>query len=273
MSSIKHALIDSIPLDPREVGGALRRSTAQLEKILSAAGDPARPVKGLTWSVGEVAAHLAALAQDYRGHAEGGPGYPVPVARRSEVIEAGLARVSERDPRLLVEGVSDDLDAIADAVSKSTTDTVSRWYAEAQITLPLLGAIVAGEVLVHGWDIANSTGGVTVLDSDACRFALLATVAITPLFVTAKGATVDATLEFRIRGHEPVSLRLANGTAATTPGGTDRPDLWFAGEPAPFLLWYHARTGQLRPFLNRSIRLGGRRPWLMLRTSQWFEEG
>jgi uncharacterized protein (TIGR03083 family) len=270
---VDDALIDSIPLDPREVSGALRRSTAQLERLLGAAGDPARPVRGLTWSVGEVAAHLAAVAQDYRMHVEGGPGYPVPVARRSEVIEAGLARISERDPRQLVVRIRDDLDAIADAVSKGTSDAVSRWYAEAQITLPLLGAIVVGEVLVHGWDIAHSTGGITTLDPDASRFALLATVAITPLFVTARGATADATLEFRIRGHETVTLRLANGTATTTPGGNDRPDLWFAGEPAPFLLWYHARTGQLRPFLNRSIRFGGRRPWLMLRTSEWFEEG
>ena len=78
---------------------------------------------------------------------------------------------------------------------------------------------------------------------------------------------MTADVEFRIRGYESIGTRLANGHAHITTQPMRRPDLWFAGEPGPFVLWMLSRTA----VLNRNIRIGGRRPWLALTAMKWYE--
>jgi uncharacterized protein (TIGR03083 family) len=260
-----------LSLDPAEVAATLTRATPWLDANLRNASDPSARVKGLTWNVGDVAAHLAATAHDYRNIAEGGAPFPVSVPQRQSNIDAGLARSSERRPAALADRIRDDLEALAAVVVSSRPDQAVNWYSGTSATPAFLGATVLGEVLVHGWDIATASHGDTRLDPSGCRFGVLAAAAASTLVLTAKGKTVSAALEYRIRGYQSIGVELSKGNAHITTRSMRRPDLWFEGEPEPFVLWMYTRTGVLKPLLNRSIRLGGRRPWRVLAIASWFE--
>jgi uncharacterized protein (TIGR03083 family) len=260
-----------LSLDPAEVAAALMRATPWLDANLRRVSDPWARVKGLTWNVGEVAAHLAAAAHDYRTLAEGGAAFPVSVPERQSIIDAGLARSSERRPATLADRIRDDLEALNAVVGSSRPDQAVNWYSGTTATPAFLGAAVLGEVLVHGWDIATASHGDTTLDPSGCRFGVLAAAAASTLVLTPKGKSVTADLEYKIRGYESVRVQLINGNTHITTESTRRPDLWFEGDPAPFVLWMYTRTGELKPLLNRSIRIGGRRPWLALAIAKWFD--
>jgi uncharacterized protein (TIGR03083 family) len=261
----------NLPLDPTDVAAALTRATPWLDANLRHVSDPSARVKGLTWTVGDVGAHLAAVAHDYRNLAEGGAPFPVSVPERQKVIDAGLARLSERRPAILADRIGDDIEALSAVVGSSRPGQAVNWYSGTTTTPAFLGAAVLGEVLVHGWDIATASHGDTTLDPSGSRFGVLAAAAASTLVLTPKGKNVAAALEFRILGHESIGLELTRGNTHITTQSMRRPDLWFEGEPGPFVLWMYLRTGELKPLLNRSIRLGGRRPWLALTVASWFE--
>ena len=261
----------NLSLDPTEIAAALRRAMPWLDANLRHVTDPSARVKDLTWNVGDVAAHVAAVLGDYRNLAEGGPPFGVTAPECQRVIDAGLARVSERRPPILADRIRDDIEALAGVVASSRPEQTVNWYAGTTATPAFLGAIVLGEVLIHGWDIATTSHGNTTLDPIGSRFGVLAAAAVCVLVLTPKGKTVTADLEFRIRGYESIGLRLADGHAQITTQPTGRPDVWFEGAPAPFVLWMYLRTGELKPFLNRSVRIGGRRPWRALAIAKWFE--
>jgi uncharacterized protein (TIGR03083 family) len=261
----------NLSLDPTDVAAALTHATPWLDANLRHVDDPSVSVRGLTWSVGDVAAHVAAMAHDYRGLAEGAAPLPVPVSERQRGIDAGLARSSERRPSILADGIRHDIEAFTAVVASSRPDHTVNWYSGTTASPAFLGAAVLGELLVHGWDIATTLHGNTTLDPSGCRYGALAMAAASILVLTPKGKTVTADIEYRPLGYEPLGVQLANGHAQITTQSMRRPDVWFAGEPTPFLLWMYQRTGELKPFLNRSIRVGGRRPWRALTMAKWFE--
>jgi hypothetical protein len=153
----------------------------------------------------------------------------------------------------------------------TASPTKLNWYSGITATPALLGAVVLGEVMVHGWDIANASQGDTALDPTASYLGVLAAAAVCDLLLTPKGKFVTADIEFRIWGYESIGLRISNGHVRVEQQPMRRPDLCFTGAPQPFLLWTYLRTGNLAPFLNRSIRIGGRRPWRALDVAKWFE--
>jgi uncharacterized protein (TIGR03083 family) len=261
----------NVTTDAAEVASALRRTTRWLDSNLRRVADPSARVKGLTWNVGDVVAHIAAVASDYRNLAEGGEPYSAAFPQRQTVIDAGLARSSERRPGILADRIRDDIEALTAVVASSPPERTVNWYPGTAATPAFLGAVVLGELLVHGWDIAKTGHGDTTLDPSGSRFGVLAAAAASILLLTPKGRTVTADLEFRIRGYESIGLRLADGHAQIAAQPMPRPDLWFEGAPGPFVLWMYQRTGELKPFLDRSIRIGGRRPWIALTVAKWFE--
>ena len=256
-----------LPLDPAEVAAALTRAVPWLDANLRHVSDPSARVKGQTWNVGDVAAHLAFALDTYRNAAAGGASFPVPFPQRQKWIDAGLARISERRPAILVGRIRDDIEALSAVVGSSRPGQVVNWYSGTPATPAFLGAVVVEEMLVHGWDIATASHGDTTLDPSGSRFGVLVAAAMSTLMLTPKGKTVTADVEFRIRGYESIGTRLANGHAHITTQPMRRPDLWFEGEPGPFVLWMLSRTA----VLNRSIRIGGRRPWLALTAMKWYE--
>jgi uncharacterized protein (TIGR03083 family) len=261
----------NLSLDPREVAAALTRAGPWLDANLRHVSQPSAQVRSLTWTVGDVAAHVAAVLEDYRSFAEGGAPYGVTAPECQRVIDAGLARVSERQPLMLADRIRDNIESLAAVVASSRPRQTVNWYLGTTATPAFLGAIVLGELLVHGCDIATTSNGDTTLDPIGSRFGMLAAAATCVLVLTPKGKTVTADLDFRIRGYETIRLRLDNGHAQIMTQPTGRPDVWFEGAPGPFLLWMHERSGELKPFLNRSIRIGGRRPWRAFAVAKWIE--
>jgi uncharacterized protein (TIGR03083 family) len=260
-----------LSLHPPEVAAALTRVTPWLDANLRHVADPGARVKGLLWNVGDVAAHVAALLEDYRGIAEGGAPLGAPATQRQRIVDAGLVRVSERRPPVLADRIGDDIGTLARVVASSRSEQKMNWYAGTAVTPALLGAVVLGEVLVHGWDIATASHGDTTLDPAASHMGVVAAAAVCDLLLSPKGKTVTSDIEFRIRGYESIGLRIGDGHVRIVQEPMRRPDLWFAGAPGPFLLWTYLRTGTLGPFVKRSIHVGGRRPWRALAVAKWFE--
>ena len=271
MSSIDATVVDSVPLRSSEVADALRRVTPWFQGNLRRVRDPAQPVRRLTWTVCEVATHVAALSRTYRELITGGPAFVLPVARRHEVIADAMRAVPERDLAVLNARITGDLADIADAIDASPDGELGNWYAGTRLALTCLAGLVLGEVLVHGWDIASTTDGDTTLEPNASRLASLAALAPTPLLLNQRGRSAVFNVSFRILGHGSTTLRFDKGDAEIVVDSPNRADVSFSADADRLLLWSYGRSGQLRPFLNRSVRLGGRRPWLILRIPQWFE--
>ena len=117
-----------LPLDPAEVAAALTRAAPWLYTNLRHVSDPSARVKRQTWNVGDVAAHLTVVLDTYRDAAEGGASFPVPFSQRQEWIDAGLARISERRPAILVGRIRDDIEALSAVVGSSRPGQVVNWY-------------------------------------------------------------------------------------------------------------------------------------------------
>lgn len=264
-------MVESVPLTSSEVADALRRVTPWLQANLRQATDPTRPARGLTWTVGDVAAHVAALSHTYRELIEGGHAFALPVARRHEVIADAMRAVPERNPSHLSHRITADLTAIADIIEAKADGELGNWYAGTRLALASLAGLVLGEVLVHGWDIAITIDGDSTLDSNASRLASLAALAPTPLLLSESGRHAVFSVAFCIRGHGTTTLCFDRGNATVVVDSPLRADVSFAGAADRLLLWSYGRSGQLRPFLNGSVRVGGRRPWLVLRIPRWFE--
>ena len=264
-------MVDSVPIPAADVGRALRRISPWLQTNLRQVSDPNQAVPGLAWTVGDVAAHVAALSRTYRELIAGGPAFALPVARRHEVIADAMRQVPERDLTYLSNRIADDLGAIASIIESSPDRGLGNWYAGTRLALSSLAGLVLGEVLVHGWDIGTAIDADTTLDPRACRLASLAALAPTPLLLTTRGTQAVFSVAFRVHEHEPTALFFDRGNATIVVDATVRADVSFTARADRLLLWSYGRSGQLRPFLTGSVRVGGRRPWLLLRVPQWFE--
>ena len=249
------------PSLPTAIGAAAER----IAELLRSCPDPAAPIPGATWNVGEAAAHLAqanrlmadlALGRE-RPYGDGTPG------GLAAANAAALAAFPERDTSVLAEAIAGPAREFCAAVAPRPAD-------EPVVTpmgpmdLATLGSYLLTHMLGHGYDIAVALRRPHMVDAGSVGLTLPFLMTAMPRVVSARAAAGhSACYRVRLRGG-------GGGFAATFTGGEvavsaeppRRPDCTIVVEPVTFLLLALGRCGSVDALWRGKVAAWGRRPWL-----------
>jgi hypothetical protein len=114
-------------------------------------------VRGSTWTVVDVAAHVATVADRYVGYLYGTVAPVVHVHTLNRDNAANLAAFHERAVTALAARIRDAGEAFLDATSELGIVHPMRWH-DVPATIGTVYGIYLGELLVHGRDIARTLG-------------------------------------------------------------------------------------------------------------------
>lgn len=245
---------------------ATRRFTALLRALPD--GHP-RTVGA--WSVRDVAAHLAGFWPTYlpilRG--EGSP-----LARLEDLATwnaTTLATVDERDLTKLAGRIEDLLDETLLTVKALSDDSVVPWHGGVPLPVGTALAALAGEPLVHGYDIARATGRAWEIRPGEARVVFMGLLPLLPHYVDRpEAADFRGRFDIRLRGSREARVVLAfeDGLLVIERPDRVRADCYLSADPAAFLLVAYGRSNPWRPALTGKIVAWGLKPYLGFRLAR-----
>jgi uncharacterized protein (TIGR03083 family) len=137
------------------------------------------------------------------------------------------------------------------------------FYGGLTIGLAAQSAILLGEFVVHGYDVARSIGRPWPIEAAHARLIVAAVTAVLPRYVDRTSAAgLTATYEIRLRGGPSFQVRFDRGTAMVGPSQPGAADCRLTVDPVTFLLVAYWRRSQWPGILRGQLRAWGRRPWL-----------
>ena len=243
---------------------AAAERTAQLMREIT---DPGAPVPGLRWTAAELAAHVVADLRTYTGV----------VAGQGPVVAPGTAPAAElgtaENQRQLAEYPERSLDRLAAELTRAMPAFIAAVEAApagqevgtpigVAMTPATLAAIVLGEQLIHGLDLARAAGRPWSIDAADARLVIPGAVEMLPAYLNRAAARgVHTRYELRVGGDLRYQLAVDDGTATVGPAA-GRADCVITADPVAFLLVGYGRIPQWGPMLRGQLRAGGRKPWL-----------
>lgn len=255
--------MSGVPIDLAAARFALGAAAARAEVLIASMGDSTLPARGLDWTLGETAAHLVA---DIRRFLDMVLGRVVPeggVERVAAVNAAHLDEVVERDPAALARLFSAAVrDFLIRTREHAGSDPVG-WYGGHQINVAATTCLVLGEVIVHGHDMARTTGTPWSIDRHEANLVLDGATWTLPSMVDPEGSRgVRATYEVRVRGGSRVVVRFHDGALTVEPGKQPGVDCHISADPVALLLVGYGRSGQWGEIARGKLVAWGRKPWL-----------
>jgi hypothetical protein len=265
-----------------EVEAALACAAGRTAQLLRSGLDPAAQVPGLTWTAAETAAHLVAdlsehtaiLTRTYQapGTAGGLSDRRNSAERGAAANRAQLVAFPERD-LIVLAGLIEEAAAAFNTALAAQPNRGPVVTANGVLMDPAtLVAVLLGEQLIHGLDLARSAGRPwSIARSDALRV-IPGMMAIAGDYLdrdAAQGLHVSYELRFGPGDRYRFVVDGPTATATATPaeGTHGRPDCVITADPVAFLLVGYGRAGQWSQILRGKLRAGGRRPWLAPRFS------
>lgn len=261
-------------LDTAEVRDALVAATERTAQLIRGAPDTSARVPGLTWTVGETAAHLVGGFAGYTGFVNGSRDAREDLARmlgtdsppeRAQVVNARmLQEIIERDGDRLADLLASAADRYLEAVAAYRLDEPILTWTGVPMTVPVMTSALLGELVLHGWDIARATGAQATVDRREALLVLAGVVALVPEYIDRqKTRGLHVTYELRFRGGRRYVIAIDDGTAQIDPP-SPRVDCWISADPAAFLLVGYGRVSQWSQALRGRVFSGGHKPWLGL---------
>lgn len=259
--------------------GATSRRTADL--LRSAGGGQAR-VKGSEWTIGEVGAHMAITLSGFTFAVQGQPDIVEPYIpetdrfpdRLSGVTANTLAIESERDPKALAHLVLERTEEFLSATAnRSGSERVATpWYGVGvSLSLATASAILLGEQLLHGYDIARTVKRAWPINADDARLVVAAVTSMMPLAVNLEAAAgVEATYDIGVRGGPRFFVRVDKGAVKIESSKAEAVDCHISADPVALALVAYGRVSQWGPIAKGKLLTWGRRPWLAFRFKSLF---
>jgi uncharacterized protein (TIGR03083 family) len=261
-----------------------RDSTGLLEALRSAAGRTARMVRtvpdgaarvpGMDWTAAETAAHVVGDLsfftgfltgqRDARDYLDEGPGGPTAAQRNAAVNTRQLREIPERDLSRLADAIiaaAEEYAAVAAGRPDSDRALVTNGMT---LTVPVMSALLLGEQVIHGLDIARAAGLPWTITAQDSLLVLAGALAVAPEYVDRRAAAGrHVSYELRLRGGPGYRLSFDDGALAVTAPGP-KADCVISADPVAFLLVGYGRTGQWGQIIRGKLVAGGRKPWLAL---------
>jgi uncharacterized protein (TIGR03083 family) len=251
---------------------ALERTAARFTRLLRSDIDGTQRVKGLSWTIRDLAAHLASGSVAYGQVAEGRPSPYETLDGRRETNQQRLEDESGDDLGALADVIDDEVARLLATVRSGSNDGVVAWHGGISMSLPAFLGAAVGEFLVHGRDLARTLGQPWPIKRADAQPVVDFFNAVAPFIVDAdRSKGRDATFEVRFRGHETSSFVFQNGKLSVTEGPSRRAHVHMSLDPVAFLLVGYKRIGLTVPIITGRALAWGRRPWLALRFPGLFE--
>jgi uncharacterized protein (TIGR03083 family) len=253
--------LGGVPVDLEAARAAVAAAAGAAAELIRSAPDMDAPARGLDWTVGQTAAHMVASTRSLGALASRRIA-PEPGVDLAEVNLARIAQVGERDPAALADLLVEEARSFLAETARQSAHLSFPFYGGATANLAAGTAILLGEYLIHGLDLARSLGRPWRIDPDRARLVIAGSTAVLPAYVdpeTARGVTVG--YDVRVRGGPRFAFRLADGRLTVEPGAAGPVDCHISAEPVAFLLVSYGRESQWRPILRGGMTAWGRRPW------------
>jgi uncharacterized protein (TIGR03083 family) len=250
---------------------AVERTQARFTQLLRSGLDGRRQVKGLSWTIRDLAAHLASGSVAYRQMAEGEASPYESFDVRGETNQQRLESESTQDLGVMADQIDTEIARMLAAVGNRADDVVS-WHGGLSLPVNAFLGSVVGEFLFHGCDLARTLGQKWPIDRRDALPVVDLLIAVTPLIVDAEASrNVTATYELRFRGYDTATFAFGNGALAVKAGPAERADVRMSVDPSAFLRVAYKRAGLTVPILTGRAIAWGRRPWLALRFPGLFQ--
>lgn len=258
--------------EPASASQALREAAGRASVMLRAVRDPDAPVSGMAWTVSQTTAHMISEITDYARFARGEQNLAGPISpadgqsaaqRNAAANAAQLERFTEREMSRLADLV---VPAAEDFITAAQPRTGEPILASNGLfmTLPTMTAVLLGEVLIHGLDIARAASIPWHISRPDALHVIAGIMAILPDYIDRRQAAgLHVSYDVRLRGGPRYRIAIHDGTAAVTAPG-QRADCWISADPVAFLLVGYGRSGQWTQIARGKLLAGGRKPWLGL---------
>lgn len=263
-------VVDTLRIELAPAADALERAGRRLVDLLRSVPDPTVPTRGLEWTLGELAAHLAARAALFVGYLDG---TVTPEGATSQIAENSERQIAElRDVPFdtTVELLSASLTAFVETTKGHLASDPYPWYAGLTLDVATGAGIALAEVIVHGYDVARTLGRRWPISAEDARTIARASLVLASEYVdpmTTAGMAV--TYRLLVRGGPRVRMRVHDGTA-TLLGEEGPADCTIRAEPVAFVLVSFGRTSRWRAAATGRLLVGGRKPWRALSFGRAF---
>ena len=260
----------AVPLDLQATQVALAVVGRRLVGLLEAVPDPQAPTRGLAWTLGETSLHIARGPAFYADYA-GGRAQPEPTIDLGPVFAQRMAAQPERTPSLLARQLEANTRRyLAETAELPATHPVP-FFGGVTIELAAQSAILLGEFVIHGLDVARSIGRPWPIETAHARLIIAAVTALLPRYVNqANAGEFTATYQIRLRGGPSFLVRFDRGMATVGPPQPGAADCRLTVDPVTFLLVAYWRRSQWPGILRGQLHAWGRRPWLGTRFQSLF---
>ncbi|MDT5050371.1 MAG: hypothetical protein QOJ56_1012 [Mycobacterium sp.] len=266
--------VDDVRRADPHTRAALADAVARSTRLWRSVADSAAPVPGLTWTVGQTAAHVIgdmrqyteALTRHLSGDRAALSNIPdgSPAKARAAVNDRHLIDVAERDPRRLADMLEETAATyLAAASAVGTPEGVAILTADGLVLEPaVMTCLLLGEQLVHGLDIARAANRPWRIGRDDALLVIPAVLSLAPKYLRpSRTKDLNISFELRMRGGCRYRVAITDDTGVVTAPG-EKADCVITADPVAFLLIGLGRVPQFSQILRGKVRAGGRKPWL-----------
>lgn len=251
----------------RDLRSAIRDRTDAVGALLRGS-DPGTRVVGSSWTIAELGAHLVSIPRRYLRMIDESQDFPASLTAMNEVeLKAiGLGKSDE-----LADCLRTDVDLLLENLGDDGEQAVP--FFSLTLTAMHVGAVLYGELLLHGLDLARTVGASWSIGNEDAATVLYGLLPSIGAAVDPAAATkAQGTYHLHIRDAHDWTIQIDGTTATIAPGKPDRTDLHISAGAKAFLLTSYGRAGRLRSLLTGQIIGYGRKPWLAMQFSNVFRE-
>jgi len=225
--------------------------------------DGTTSVPNLTWTVADLAQHVACLPNYWSNVIGDDEPFVVP-GDFAAFSDQARAHITQTKPSELAELISAEFDVFTKDLSQPARP---RWMYGRPATSSEICGLAISELVMHGADLAAVTGAPKpAFTADEANAAIAGMMLTAPIFVDPKKAVLqpDGVYHLRFRGGRDYTWTKQGEALTITEGRPDRADARMRAEPAMFVQSSLGRVGQVRAGLSGKIVSYGWRPWRFL---------
>jgi uncharacterized protein (TIGR03083 family) len=247
-----------------DAADVVERAIPRVTALLRDVAYGAQRVPHLEWTIAETAAHLWSGVTMYTGLLKGRSHAWPDIDSRAQKSAALIAEIQERDPTAFAALIERDGPAMVAEFRAYGAKPITYAFGKPASTTAALAAM-AGEFLVHGWDIAHAVGVPWPITAADAIVITRAACEVLPMFVAPEAADFQGSYEVSLRRGPIITMSFSHGRLTFAEGKATRPDCRISANPSSFLLSAYGRLGLWSPTFKGQILAHGRKPWLALR--------
>jgi uncharacterized protein (TIGR03083 family) len=218
------------------------------------------------WTVREATSHVVTVAPRYAAGPERRGTWVQDPQALSELNQAEIRALGSHSMAVLAERLRHDLAALGHQIEGYGASPPSfRFHGGERVSADVALGILLGELVVHGWDIAQALHRPWPIDPGHVALIFDGLAPILPGWVD-RDQTRGFTAAFKIhlRGQATHVFAFQDGHLQVNPGHEPPIDAHISADPAALLLVLYRRQTQWRHIALGHLVAWGRKPWLAL---------